>query len=162
MHVLLAKKCYVNLYGHGVAMGADTRPEIISETLIHEIVHTFYGRIRADPVLGPIFESKLSNRWDEHLATMVDFWASVTLRLGRYSGKPHVKHHGLGLAPGHFQQWLVMFEATVNELCRGQAAEIFIDRAHRIADSLQISLNIGPKALNLPIFAGRVSPSGAL
>ncbi|KAA0968863.1 group III truncated hemoglobin [Aureimonas fodinaquatilis] len=135
-------------------MRVDPRPEIITETLIHNVVHAFYARVRADAALGPIFESKLNGRWDAHLATMVDFWASVTLRAGRYAGKPHVRHHGLGLAPEHFQQWLAMFEATVNELCRGEAAAALIDRAHRIADSLQISLNIGPKALHFPAFAG--------
>ena len=125
-------------------------PQDISETLVAHLVDTFYRRIRQDPVLGPIFEARLQGRWDTHLAAMGDFWSSVTMLTGRYRGKPHVAHEPLGLTPEHFQRWLGLFEATVGDLCTGPAAALFIDRAHRIADSLQIGLNIGPKALNLP------------
>ena len=129
-------------------------PDTISEDLVSDLVHTFYGRVREDVVLGPIFEARLQGRWDEHLAALVDFWSSVTMLTGRYRGKPHVVHQPLGLTPVHFQRWLSLFETTVGELCTGPAAALFIDRAHRIADSLQIGLNIGDKALQLP---GRAS-----
>lgn len=128
----------------------DERPAALSEELIGRIVHTFYGRIRADPVLGPIFDAKLGGRWETHLVTMVDFWSSVALRSGRYAGKPHVAHQGLGLEHSHFQRWLGLFEGTVSELCDADVAAFFVDRAHRIADSLQIGLNIGSKALHFP------------
>ncbi|WP_245581953.1 group III truncated hemoglobin [Phyllobacterium phragmitis] len=122
----------------------------MSEALVAKLVHSFYGRIREDAVLGPIFEQRVGHRWNEHLATMVDFWSSVALTSGRYSGRPHAAHHGLGLKPEHFQRWLALFEATVSEVCQGQPAAFFIDRAQRIAESLQIGLNIGPNALHLP------------
>lgn len=128
----------------------DERPAALSEDLIGRIVHTFYGRVRADEVLGPIFEAKLFGRWEKHLATMVDFWSSVALRSGRYGGKPHVAHQGLALEHTHFQRWLGIFEATVSELCDAETAAFFVDRARRIADSLQIGLNIGPNALRFP------------
>lgn len=123
----------------------------ISEMLIHRLVHTFYARVRNDPTLGPIFDAIIGSRWDEHLAIMVDFWSSVALASGRYGGKPHVAHRGLGLSPGHFRLWLALFEETALEVCPAGAAAFFIDRAHRIADSLQIGLDIGPKALRLPM-----------
>jgi len=63
-------------------------PEALSEALIQQLVHTFYARIRQDLILGPIFESRVGHRWDEHLANMVDFWSSVTMMTGRYHGKP--------------------------------------------------------------------------
>ncbi len=120
-----------------------------SEAVIKALVHAFYGRVIRDEALGPIFRDRLGHRWDEHLATMVDFWSSVALTTGRYTGKPHLAHRDLGLSAEHFQRWLVLFEATVRETC-GDAAPFFIDRAHRIADSLMIGLGIGPKALTLP------------
>lgn len=122
----------------------------VSEALVEEVVRTFYGRVREDAVLGPIFESRLAGRWDRHLANMVDFWSSVLLRSGRYRGQPMVAHHPLGLTAAHFQRWLSLFEATVTDLCAGPAAALFIDRSQRIAESLQIGLNIKPKALRLP------------
>jgi hemoglobin len=121
----------------------------ITEALIERLVHDFYGRVLQDEVLGPIFTRAVGHRWDEHLATMVDFWSSVALGTGRYAGKPHIAHGSLGLSPAHFDRWLGLFEATTREICPEDAAAFFMDRAHRIADSLQIGLNIGPKALHL-------------
>lgn len=131
-----------------------TRPKApITEAMITTLVHTFYDRVLRDESLGPIFRERLSHRWSDHLATMVDFWSSVALTTGRYGGKPHVAHQNLGLEAAHFARWLTLFESTAAEVC-GEAAAYFIDRSHRIADSLMIGLNIGPKALNLPSRAG--------
>ena len=80
---------------------------------------------------------------------MVDFWSSVALRTGRYHGKPHLAHAGLGLSSELFQRWLALFTETVEELCQPDVAAFFADRATRIADSLQIGLGLGPKALGL-------------
>ena len=129
-------------------------PQEISEALVESLVYTFYGRVRADEVLGPIFEARLAGRWDDHLGKLVDFWSSVALKTGRYAGRPHAAHHDLKLEAAHFQRWLALFEETVRDLCAGPAAALFIERAHRIADSLQIGLNIGPKALHFPVRAG--------
>jgi hemoglobin len=121
----------------------------VSEDLIRRLVGTFYERVLQDPELGPIFRRALAHRWNEHLAIMVDFWSSVALRTGRYQGKPHVAHAGLGLSEPLFGRWLALFETTARELCEPDAAAFFIDRAGRIAESLQIGLGIGPKALDL-------------
>ena len=128
----------------------DDLPWDLSEPLVERLVHTFYGRVRADEVLGPIFEARLKANWDQHLTKMIDFWSSIAMTSGRYSGRPHMVHQGLGLEPQHFERWLGLFEDTVHAICIDPAAKFFIERAHRIADSLQIGLNIGPKALHFP------------
>ena len=125
-------------------------PQDVSEPLVERIVHSFYALIRQDSVLGPIFEERIGDGWDAHLTTMVDFWSSLTLMSGRYGGKPHVAHFGLGLTTEHFERWLALFEEVVDTHCTGPAAALFIGRARRVADSLQIGLNIGDKALHLP------------
>ena len=55
----------------------------IDEAMVHRMVHGFYARIRADEMLGPIFNGAIQDRWDHHLANMVDFWSSVVLMTGR-------------------------------------------------------------------------------
>lgn len=125
-------------------------PQEVSEPLVERIVHAFYALVRQDALLGPIFEERIGDGWDAHLATMVDFWSSLTLMSGRYGGKPHVVHFGLGLSTLHFERWLELFEGIVNSHCAGPAAALFTGRARRVADSLQIGLNIGDKALQLP------------
>lgn len=124
--------------------------EPVTVALIRTLVETFYARVRSDSVLGPIFEGSLTGRWDAHLSNMVDFWSSVILRTGTYSGRPHAAHAPLPLDEGHFMHWLRLFEDTAREVCPPLAADLFIDRAHRIAESLQIGLGLGPKALRLP------------
>jgi hemoglobin len=114
--------------------------------MVTNLVHRFYELVLEEETLGPIFHGRLSHRWDEHLATMVDFWSSVVLSTGRYGGKPHAAHHSMGLSPEHFRRWLDLFEQTAVEVC-GDAAPFFVDRAHRISASLMIGLSIGPKAL---------------
>lgn len=124
--------------------------EGVTEELIRRLVETFYDRVIRDPELGPIFQKALSGRWSKHLALMVDFWSSVALRTGRYQGKPQAAHMGMSLTPELFSRWLALFEQTARELCEPDAAAFFVDRAQRIAESLQIGLGIGPKALRLP------------
>ena len=122
----------------------------VTEELIRQLVETFYDRVIRDPELGPIFHQALTGRWSAHLALMVDFWSSIALRTGRYGGKPQAAHFRLNLTPELFGRWLELFEATAQEVCEPEAAAFFMDRARRIADSLQIGLGIGPKALRLP------------
>ncbi|SCZ09290.1 group III truncated hemoglobin [Microvirga guangxiensis] len=127
-----------------------TPAEGVTEEMIRELVVTFYDRVLKDPELGPIFHQKLSGRWSEHLAIMVDFWSSIALRTARYSGKPQAAHFGLDLTAELFARWLGLFESTAREIFEPDVAEFFILRAQRIAESLQIGLGIGPKALRLP------------
>ena len=114
----------------------------ITEPMIRAVVHGFYGRIRQDAVLGPIFEGVIGDNWDHHLAKMCDFWSSVLLMTGRYEGRPMPAHirikvaEGMGLDEAHFERWFGLFRATVRELCPPPAAALFEDRAQRIAASL--------------------------
>ncbi|WP_052002617.1 group III truncated hemoglobin [Microvirga sp. BSC39] len=124
--------------------------EGVTEEMIRQLVETFYDRVIRDPELGPIFHRALSGRWSRHLALMVDFWSSIALRTGRYQGKPQAVHMGMDLTPELFARWLALFEQTAKEICEPDVAAFFVDRAGRIAESLQIGLGIGPKALRLP------------
>ena len=108
----------------------------VSEALIRRLVQTFYERVLQDPDLSPIFRDALSHRWGDHLETMVDFWSSVALKTGRYSGKPHIAHTSLQLTPALFDRWLELFERTAIEVCNPDIAAFFVDRARRIAESL--------------------------
>jgi len=69
----------------------------ISDDYIDLLVESFYQRIREHPILGPVFNDAIGDNWPHHLAQMKNFWASVTLNSGRYSGQPvpaHKKHLG--------------------------------------------------------------------
>lgn len=114
-----------------VALGVD-------EAMIERLVHRFYADVRADSLLGPVFEARIAD-WGPHLERMCEFWSSVVLRTGRYHGQPMPKHAALPVEAAHFDRWLALFAATAREVC-GAAAPIFIDRAGRIAQSLELGV----------------------
>jgi len=109
----------------------------VTETMIRDLVHAFYAKVRRDVVLGPIFNAKVDD-WDEHLATLCKFWSSVTLLTGAYKGRPMVVHAAIpDIDEPHFARWLALFAETARESCPPAAAELFVDRSQRIAQSLQ-------------------------
>lgn len=110
----------------------------VTEAMIHEVVHSFYGNLRTDPALGPIFKRVLGEDWTPHLAKMCDFWSSVLLMTGRYEGNPMVAHLEVGgIRPTHFARWLHVFRQTVEQLCPPDAAALFVARSEMIAKALQ-------------------------
>ncbi len=123
----------------------------VTETMIHSLVHTFYARVRADAVLGPIFNEKIAD-WDHHLAKLCDFWSSVTLMTGRFKGTPMQAHAALPTITGaHFDHWLALFARTAHDVCPPEAAKLFIDRAHRIAQSLELGVALHRGQMLCPV-----------
>jgi hemoglobin len=117
----------------------------ISEELIHALVHRFYGKIRTDQELGPIFDRVIGDGWDPHLAKMCDFWSSVVLMTGRFKSNPMTAHIRLKqVRPEHFARWLALFGETARELCPPDIAALFIAKAETIARSLQMGMFYRP------------------
>lgn len=122
----------------------DLSKPLLSEDDIAGLVECFYGRVRDDEILGPIFATKIPNddgAWDKHRAHIVDFWSSIFLRTKRFKGNPMIKHAALpGLTPDHFTHWLSLFqEAAAQTLPPAQAAAMY-QMAERIAKSLQMGM----------------------
>jgi hemoglobin len=111
----------------------------ITESMIERLVRGFYAKVRSDVVLAPVFEARISD-WEPHLQQMCAFWSSVALMSGRYHGTPMVKHMPLPVDAGHFDRWLELFEAAASEICPPMAAAHFIERAQRIATSLELGI----------------------
>jgi hemoglobin len=99
--------------------------------------------VRRDPVLGPIFENAIGDGWDHHLAKLCDFWSSVTLMTGRFKGSPMMTHaRRPEIAPEHFGRWLELWRQTARELCPPAAADLFIQKAEMIGESLKLGLAV--------------------
>lgn len=112
----------------------------ISPREIGLLVDRFYANVREDRRLGPLFEERLSGKWDSHLERMNRFWRSVLLHSGEYSGQPVVKHNGLpDLEEDDFRLWLKLFETTTAELFGPPTAEPIVVIARRIARSLWLA-----------------------
>ncbi len=55
----------------------------IDAAFVDRLVETFYGRIRADDLLGPIFAGRIAD-WPWHLDRMKRFWRSVLHTSGEF------------------------------------------------------------------------------
>ena len=113
-------------------------PEITEEA-IERLVRRFYGRARADPMIGPVFEAVISD-WEPHIVRIVDFWSSMMLGTARYKGSPFAVHMPLPIEPRFFDRWLALWRETTAELFAPEAAGVFNGRAELIAESLKLGL----------------------
>jgi hemoglobin len=111
----------------------------IDGAMIERLVRTFYVKVRKDAMLGPVFEARIQD-WEVHLQRMCLFWSSVALMTGTYNGSPMQKHAPLPVDALHFDRWLHLFELTAHEVCPPAAAEHFIEKARRIAQSLELGI----------------------
>lgn len=111
---------------------------IIDEAALPALMGRFYGRVREDAELGPVFNSIVED-WPDHLERLVAFWSSVMLTTGRYKGNPMVKHliHADRITPALFQRWLAIWQRTTAEMLPPEAATAMQAKAHRISENLQ-------------------------
>ncbi len=114
----------------------------IDEAMIERLVRRFYAAVRVDALLAPVFAARIAD-WEPHLQRMCAFWSSVALMSGRYHGQPMAKHLTLAADGRHFDRWLALFEETARRECPPVAAEHFIERARRIAESLEMGMAAG-------------------
>jgi hemoglobin len=127
---------------------AGARSDGLSEERIGQVVDAFYGKVRRDPVLGPVFAAAIPDEaWPEHLAIIRDFWSSVMLKTGRYSRNPFSAHLRVrGIRPELFDRWLALWRETCREVVEPDAAEALYAKAVAIADSLKAGLFFRPAA----------------
>lgn len=113
----------------------------VDRPFIGQLVREFYSRVRQNDRLGPIFARRIAGDWEPHLEKMTDFWCSVILKDGGYQGRPVPAHLRLKeVVEGDFAIWLGIFGETARELCEPDVAAVFIDRAERVAKSLQLAM----------------------
>ena len=124
--------------------------DIQGEIDIQQMVDAFYSKVRADDILGVIFDDIAQVDWDEHLPIMYQFWSTILLHREGYRGKPIEAHvrldadmrfdHGVGLSRVDFQRWLSLFYETINERFRGPRAEMAKRGAGRMGEHMMESL----------------------
>lgn len=116
----------------------------ISEESIKLLVDNFYYKVRQEKELKSIFEDKIGTApeaWAPHLQHMYDFWSSIMISSGKYSGNPMRKHKDLPpFDQRKFDIWLKLFAQTANEIFTAEVANKFIEKSQLIARSLRYGL----------------------
>lgn len=107
--------------------------EIISLDEVKQLVDNFYGKVRGDEMLAPIFNGIIENRWPEHLEKMYRFWQTVLLEEHTYYGSPFRPHASMPLHANHFERWIALFNETIDESFEGERATEAKWRAGKMA-----------------------------
>lgn len=114
---------------------------LVTEADLERVVPAFYGRVRQDALIGPVFNDAIHD-WPEHLDKLVAFWSSVMLTTGRYKGNPMAAHlkHLERLTAAMFERWLDLWAETTDEMLGHEQAKALQFKAGRIAESLKLAL----------------------
>jgi hemoglobin len=90
------------------------------------LVNEFYGKVLKNDLLKPFF-ARLD--FGIHKPKMVSFWAFALLDEAGYSTDVMQKHASISLKSEHFEKWLSLFNATVDNLFEGEKAAMAKQRA---------------------------------
>jgi hemoglobin len=110
------------------------------------LVRAFYGRALADPIIGWIFVDVARLDLEAHVPRIASFWETILLGARSYGGgafRPHASLHAkVPLRAGHFERWLWLWRATVDELFAGDRAELAKAHAERVAQAFHARLRV--------------------
>lgn len=111
---------------------------------IHTLIYAFYERLLKEEAFRHIFFEVAGIDVLQHLDIMIDFWESVLFQAGKYKRDVlqkhldlHMVHH---LKEEHFNQWLSLFNETVDELFSGEKAKGAKDRALSLATIIRMKI----------------------
>lgn len=104
------------------------------------LVNTFYTYVEQSPTIGYIFNEVAKIDWNKHLPKMYSFWASALFGEKSYTGSPMRRHIALSklttMSVVEFNEWLSIFNRTVDELFLGKVANEAKFRAANIARNM--------------------------
>jgi hemoglobin len=128
-------------------MSATARTDLADREDVEDLVRAFYRDVATDDVLGPIF-ARAEVDWPAHIGTLTDFWCGQLFGQRGYEGNPLRAHQPLHrdqpLTAGHFDHWVDLFSATIDERFAGPTADLAKARAKSIAATLRRLLDDEP------------------
>lgn len=120
--------------------------DIQSVEEIKNVIDTFYIQVRADELIGFIFNDIAKVDWEHHMPVMYLFWESTVFGTGTYTRNAMTPHFLLQekvkFTKTHFDRWLHLFVSTVDNLYEGENAELMKMRAKSIAGLMQNKLGV--------------------
>lgn len=116
------------------------KDDIVNLTDVQLLVDQFYAKIRADNLLGPIFNARLEGRWSQHLQKMYNFWQTILLPEHTYNGYPFRPHANLRVGMQHFDRWLCLFYETLDTNFEGENVDVAKRQASKMAQLFQMRL----------------------
>jgi len=114
---------------------------------VFKLVSNFYKLIRTDELLGPIFNSNLSNeQWPKHIEKLTDFWVTTLFGKACFKGNPSKAHIDVDIGLNysmeqvHFGRWLELWFTTIDSLFEGSLAQRAKDASRKMATGLYLNV----------------------
>ncbi len=121
------------------------KKDIENRNDIEQLVDLFYEKVKQDKSISHFFINVVTVDWDKHLQNMYSFWENALFYSGNYAGNPMQQHFILNekcpMSVKHFDQWIQLFNLSVDELFEGEQADIIRQRAQNISLVMQNKIN---------------------
>ena len=121
------------------------KTDITSRADITLFISSFYEKVKQNKEIGFIFNEVVKMDWEKHIPIIVDFWETILLDNPVYKKNAMEVHYELNkkipLNKIHFETWLSLFNATVDELFEGKIATLAKTRARSVANLMQFKIN---------------------
>jgi len=116
--------------------------DIENRNHIEQLMRAFYAKAIPDPVIGHYFTQVINMDLEKHLPVIIDFWETVLFGIAKYKSNAIAVHQHLhkksAFEEKYFEQWVTLFQSTVDELFEGEKAELAKQRALSIATVMKI------------------------
>lgn len=103
------------------------------------LVDTFYDGVMKSPTLQVHFSAL---NWDQHLPKMKKFWAFILLNEPGYTENVTEKHLKMQLRTELFEEWLSLFNQTIDLHFEGERADLAKERARLISWGIQAKMGL--------------------
>ena len=109
------------------------------------MVSEFYKKVRKDDLLGPFFNTVITD-WEAHIEKLTDFWQSSLFLDRKYTDNPlevHVKvdkENNHTITEYHFGVWLNLWYETIDTFFEGEVADNAKHRARKMGTFLYLNI----------------------
>lgn len=109
---------------------------------LEKILEAFYSKAMQDETIGHYFTRVVKLDLKRHIPRFLDFWETNLFGEGKYSRNLTAIHQHLHAKEAfksvHFEQWLALFNATVDEYFEGATTQRVKNNAASVAMVLQV------------------------
>lgn len=113
---------------------------------IEFLVNKFYEKVGKDKTIGFFFNDIAKVNWDLHLPKMYQFWETLLFGKASYKGNPMAVHFPINeiqaMEKHHFEHWLKLWTATLEENFEGETAEAAKTKASNIANLMAYKMGM--------------------
>lgn len=124
------------------------KKDIESTSDIRQLVELFFDKIKQDALLSPFFTEYIKVNRKKHVTVMTAFWENAIFYNGSYTGNPMQTHYQLHkqypITTAHFDQWVLLFIHTANELFEGEKTLAIKQKAIRFGEVMKSTIITSP------------------